>query len=202
MEGGCDGGGSTAWTATARWCCSAAGRTARRAWPGRWSGSPRVETVGFAYGQRHAVELACRAPIRAALARALARAGLGRITCSTSPAPLAGLGATALTADVAIAMGADGLPTTFVPGRNLLFLTYAGRTRLSARPAPHRRRHVRDRFQRLPGLPRRHHQGDAARAQPRHGAPVRAGDAADVARQGRDLGAWRTGSASSTSRSS
>ena len=38
---------------------------------------------------------------------------------------MASLGGTALTSDAAIAMGAEGLPTTFVPGRNLLFLTYA-----------------------------------------------------------------------------
>ena len=66
------------------------------------------------------------------------------------------------------------------------------RAGLPPRPAPHRRRHVRDRLLRLPRLPRRHDQGDAARAQPRHAAPLRAGDAADVARQGRHLGAGRS----------
>ena len=86
----------------------------------------RVETAGFAYGQRHAVELDCRGPIRDALA---ARPGwgarLGPDHLVDIGPSLAALGETALTSDAAIAMGAEGLPNTFVPGRNLLFLTYA-----------------------------------------------------------------------------
>ncbi len=84
----------------------------------------RVETVGFAYGQRHAVELDCRKPIRDAMAR---RWGdrLGPDWVVDLGPSLAALGETALTADVEIAMGREGLPTTFVPGRNLLFLTYS-----------------------------------------------------------------------------
>ena len=86
----------------------------------------RVETVGFAYGQRHAVELACRAPLRAGMA-ALHDWGtrLGPDHLIDIGPGFAALGETALTSDAAIALGADGLPTTFVPGRNLLFLTYA-----------------------------------------------------------------------------
>ena len=80
-----------------------------------------VETIGFAYGQRHAVELACRAPIRAALADPR----LGDDHMVDLAATLGALGATALTSDAAIAMNDEGLPTTFVPGRNLLFLTCA-----------------------------------------------------------------------------
>ncbi len=70
----------------------------------------RVETVGFAYGQRHAVELACRAPVRdgAGRAAAIGAGGWGRTTCSTSAPSLAALGETALTAEVEIAMGARG----------------------------------------------------------------------------------------------
>ncbi len=87
----------------------------------------RVETVGFAYGQRHAVELACRGPVRDALA---GRRGWGRRLGADHMIDLAGtfaaLGDTALTSDTAIVMGAEGLPTTFVPGRNLVFLTLAG----------------------------------------------------------------------------
>ncbi len=85
----------------------------------------RVETVGFAYGQRHSVELSCRPPIRVKFA---ARWGqrLGADHLLDLAGALAGLGATALTSDMAITMGQDGLPTTFVPGRNLLFLTMAG----------------------------------------------------------------------------
>jgi 7-cyano-7-deazaguanine synthase len=86
----------------------------------------RVETVGFAYGQRHAVELACREPLRngmAALNNWAGRLGPDH-TVDMGPA-LAGIGATALTSDAAITMTEEGLPSTFVPGRNLLFLTYA-----------------------------------------------------------------------------
>jgi 7-cyano-7-deazaguanine synthase len=85
---------------------------------------PRVETIGFAYGQRHAVELDCRTPIRAVLAeRWPGRLGADHTIDLTTT--LNGLGATALTSDTAIAMTDEGLPNTFVPGRNLLFLTCA-----------------------------------------------------------------------------
>ena len=80
-----------------------------------------VETIGFAYGQRHAVELTCRAPIRTALATP----ALGPDHMVDLTATLGALGDTALTSDTAIAMTAEGLPNTFVPGRNLLFLTCA-----------------------------------------------------------------------------
>ena len=80
-----------------------------------------VETIGFAYGQRHAVELECRAPLRTALAGPR----LGEDHMVDLTATLSGLGQTALTSDAAIAMTAEGLPNTFVPGRNLLFLTCA-----------------------------------------------------------------------------
>ncbi|HEX3350634.1 MAG TPA: 7-cyano-7-deazaguanine synthase QueC [Acetobacteraceae bacterium] len=85
-----------------------------------------VETIGFAYGQRHAVELTCRKPVRDGLA-ALHGWGdrLGADHTLDIAAGLRGLGTTALTSHAEIAMAADGLPTTFVPGRNLLFLTYA-----------------------------------------------------------------------------
>jgi 7-cyano-7-deazaguanine synthase len=82
---------------------------------------PHVETVGFAYGQRHVVELACRAP----LLRALASPRLGADHMVDLTTALAGLGQTALTSGTAIAIAEDGLPNTFVPGRNLLFLTCA-----------------------------------------------------------------------------
>jgi 7-cyano-7-deazaguanine synthase len=85
-----------------------------------------VETLGFDYGQRHRVELDRRAVLRA---------GMGRI----DPAWAARLGAdhtvaldalgqisdTALTRDAEIGFEASGLPNTFVPGRNLVFLTFA-----------------------------------------------------------------------------
>ena len=85
----------------------------------------RVETVGFAYGQRHAVEMTCRGPVRDGL-QAMGWGGrLGPDHVVDLAASLAALGETALTSDAAIAMTAEGLPNTFVPGRNLLFLTYA-----------------------------------------------------------------------------
>jgi 7-cyano-7-deazaguanine synthase len=86
----------------------------------------RVETVGFAYGQRHAVELECRATLRARLATMNGwgdRLGEDHLVDLTGS--VAALGQTALTAETAIAMTEEGLPNTFVPGRNLLFLTYA-----------------------------------------------------------------------------
>jgi 7-cyano-7-deazaguanine synthase len=85
-----------------------------------------VETVGFAYGQRHEVEIACRAKVREEIARQFpdwaARLGPDHML------DLSGFGAmseTALTRDSKIEMLASGLPSTFVPGRNLLLFVYA-----------------------------------------------------------------------------
>jgi 7-cyano-7-deazaguanine synthase len=88
---------------------------------------PRVETIGFDYGQRHAVELQCRGEVLRELREHFpdwaTRLGddhlldlslLGRISD------------TALTQARAIEMQRDGLPNTFVPGRNLLFFAFAG----------------------------------------------------------------------------
>jgi len=83
-----------------------------------------VETIGFFYGQRHRVELDCRAPIRDSLAARFAGA-LGEDHVIDLSAGMAALGETALTGGADIVMGEEGLPTSFVPGRNLLFLTYA-----------------------------------------------------------------------------
>lgn len=83
---------------------------------------PHVETIGFRYGQRHAIELDCREPIR----QALAAPNLGPDHMVDLTATIASLGQTALTAEQAIVMTDEGLPNTFVPGRNLLFLTCAG----------------------------------------------------------------------------
>jgi 7-cyano-7-deazaguanine synthase len=86
----------------------------------------RVETVGFDYGQRHRVELACRDDIRAALAEL--NTAWGHRLGDEHTIGLASLGeisSTALTRDVAIEIGKEGLPNTFVPGRNLIFLTFA-----------------------------------------------------------------------------
>jgi 7-cyano-7-deazaguanine synthase len=82
-----------------------------------------VETLGFDYGQRHRVELDCRSAFRAALPAALA-ARLGADHTLRLDA-LGALSDTALTREAEIAMGAEGLPNTFVPGRNIVFLTFA-----------------------------------------------------------------------------
>ena len=86
----------------------------------------RVATVGFDYGQRHRVELACRDEVRARLP-ALRPEWAGRLASDTllDLGLLRQIGGTALTDDVRIAQTAAGLPNTFVPGRNLLFLTAA-----------------------------------------------------------------------------
>ncbi len=84
-----------------------------------------VETVGFDYGQRHRVELDVRAPILAKLGAWPAWAGRLGPDHLLDLAVLGQVSDTALTRDVAIAMGENGLPTSFVPGRNLLFLTFA-----------------------------------------------------------------------------
>lgn len=87
----------------------------------------RVETVGFDYGQRHGVELAVRPRLREGLGALSAqwRARLGEDHLVRVEA-LAGLSETALTSEVPIGTAASGLPTTFVPGRNLIFLSFAG----------------------------------------------------------------------------
>src|SRR5690349_5564526 len=87
----------------------------------------RVETIGFNYGQRHAIELAVRDPIREAIVGL--SADWRQRLADDHVIKLDALGAiadTALTRDMAIEMGSNGLPTTFVPGRNLIFLTFAG----------------------------------------------------------------------------
>ena len=84
----------------------------------------RVETVGFDYGQRHRAELEARPGLLAALRKLPNGDRLGDdhlLPLDT----LKAIGGSALTDDMAIDMGADGLPTSFVPGRNLMFLTAA-----------------------------------------------------------------------------
>ncbi len=86
-----------------------------------------VETIGFDYGQRHGVELVARQNVRRALEAMFPdraeRLGADHLI---DAGVLKSLGETAMTDDVDIAMTDAGLPNTFVPGRNLLFLTLAG----------------------------------------------------------------------------
>ena len=87
----------------------------------------RVETIGFAYGQRHAVELEVRPRIRSALA---AHSQHWRERLSDDHVvrvdALAEISETALTREAEIGIAQSGLPTTFVPGRNLVFFAFAG----------------------------------------------------------------------------
>jgi 7-cyano-7-deazaguanine synthase len=85
-----------------------------------------VETIGFDYGQRHAVELACRQEVLGALRKRFpkwaSKLGEDHILDLSL---LGQISDTALTQDKAIALQESGLPNTFVPGRNLLFFTFA-----------------------------------------------------------------------------
>ncbi|MGO6790020.1 7-cyano-7-deazaguanine synthase QueC [Rhizobium ruizarguesonis] len=85
-----------------------------------------VETVGFDYGQRHRIELDCRATLRDGL-RHLKPEWAKRLgdDHTISLAALGEISDTALTSDIEIEMEKGGLPNTFVPGRNLIFLTFA-----------------------------------------------------------------------------
>ncbi|WP_293225441.1 7-cyano-7-deazaguanine synthase QueC [Ottowia sp.] len=83
-----------------------------------------VETIGFDYGQRHQVELACRERLREGL-RSMRWSGVLGEDHLLHVGVLKELGTSAMTHEVAIALQQDGLPNTFVPGRNLLFLTLA-----------------------------------------------------------------------------
>ena len=87
---------------------------------------PRVETIAFDYGQRHRVELKSRLSVLAEIKRQFptwgARLGEDHLL---DLAVLGKVSETSLTRDTAFAMAQNGLPNTFVPGRNLLFLTLA-----------------------------------------------------------------------------
>jgi len=85
-----------------------------------------VETIGFDYGQRHSVELTCRTRILERIRSDFpvwgARLGDDRVL---NLSVLGEISDTALTSDRAIDFEKSGLPNTFVPGRNLLFYTFA-----------------------------------------------------------------------------
>lgn len=85
-----------------------------------------VETIGFHYGQRHAIEMSQRLivldRIKAHFPAWRAKLGEDHVL---DLSVLGQISQTALTRDTAIAMGDNGLPNTFVPGRNLIFLTFA-----------------------------------------------------------------------------
>ena len=86
-----------------------------------------VETIGFDYGQRHRAELDVRPGIRERMKTLrpdwAARLGDDHMVKLDA---LAAISETALTRHVAIEVAQNGLPTTFVPGRNLAFFAFAG----------------------------------------------------------------------------
>jgi len=88
-----------------------------------------VETIGFDYGQRHRVELDVRGAIlnaiRSNFPHWAAKLGDDHLI---DLAVLGRISETSLTRHVAIMMQDNGLPNTFIPGRNLLFLTFAAAT--------------------------------------------------------------------------
>lgn len=85
----------------------------------------RVETIGFDYGQRHRIELSCRELVLQKVRRISAtweeRLGDDHLLCIDA---LGKISETALTRDVSVKIESSGLPNTFVPGRNLVFLTF------------------------------------------------------------------------------
>ena len=87
----------------------------------------RVETIGFDYGQRHAIELSVRARLREKMS-ALKSGWAARLGDDhmIKLEALAAISDTALTRQTAIEIADSGLPTTFVPGRNLVFFCFAG----------------------------------------------------------------------------
>ncbi|MBQ7606773.1 MAG: 7-cyano-7-deazaguanine synthase QueC [Desulfovibrionaceae bacterium] len=85
----------------------------------------RVLTIGFEYGQRHAAELACRQDILSEIARAPGKKWAPVTDLVVNLPDFSRLNADALTGSLAISEQPGALPTTFVPGRNLIFLTYA-----------------------------------------------------------------------------
>ncbi len=89
-----------------------------------------VETIGFDYGQRHAIELEVRKTVLAQLPTVMSDVLSGSVGTLGNDhmlqlSTLAEISDTALTREVEIEMTDAGLPSTFVPGRNILFLTYA-----------------------------------------------------------------------------
>ena len=158
----------------------------------------RVETLGFDYGQRHAH--------RARTAAAVLRQGLRDLNAAWARAARRGPHDRPARARRDLGHGADPRdarsPSARRPAQHLRagaqprFLTFAAAARLSARPAPHRRRHVRDR---LFGLSRIAATTRSRRCRSRSISAWNAASslrhAADVDRQGADLGARRADSA-------
>ena len=109
-----------------RWCCFPADRIPPPAWPGRCSALRASKCSVSPTASATSIELDCRDRLLSGITslRPDWAAKLGESHTLEIPT-LAEISDTALTRDVAIEMGKDGLPNTFVPGRNLVFLTFA-----------------------------------------------------------------------------
>jgi len=85
-----------------------------------------VETVGFDYGQRHSIEMQCRQDVLSAFKTQFPdwadKIGKDHIVDLSA---LGAISETSLTRDTEITLSKSGLPSTFVPGRNLIFLNFA-----------------------------------------------------------------------------
>ncbi len=150
----------------------------------------RVETVGFDYGQRHHTEMDARPRVLAALRKDFpqwqGRLGGDHVLPIDT---LKAIGGSALTENLKIEMGASGLPTTFVPGRNIFFLTAAA--------ALAYRRGVRDLvggmcetdFSGYPDCRDDTIKSTAKTLEPGDGHPFRHPHPADASGQGADMGA-------------
>ncbi|MBN03573.1 7-cyano-7-deazaguanine synthase QueC [Ponticaulis sp.] len=86
----------------------------------------QVSTVGFDYGQRHRIELECRQHVLSAMrdCNTVETGHLGD-DALLDLSVLGQISETSLTSEAEITMSEQGLPSTFVPGRNLIFLTLA-----------------------------------------------------------------------------
>lgn len=86
----------------------------------------QVSTVGFDYGQRHRIELECRQHVLSAMrdCNTVETGHLGE-DALLDLGVLGQISETSLTSEAEITMSEQGLPSTFVPGRNLIFLTLA-----------------------------------------------------------------------------
>ena len=86
----------------------------------------RVETLGFDYGQRHDIELTVRPGLREKIVQIQPhwadRLGPDHLLDLSL---ISTISETAMTSEIDIVMQENGLPNTFVPGRNLLFMTVA-----------------------------------------------------------------------------
>ena len=86
----------------------------------------KVETIGFNYGQRHQVEMTCRSVVLSAIRESFPDWSLKLGEDHVLDLDILGkISDTSLTQEKSIEFAASGLPNTFVPGRNLLFFTFA-----------------------------------------------------------------------------